>query len=704
MTKLVKTGSHHATQPTIEHTDSPTSTTFSAMATHSSKTTAVLRSLGEEIKCPLCLEIYSSPKRLPCEHVFCNYCLSELLKKFLQRSKTLECPVCRCSFPQITCTESVEQLSTAHQVNRLVDIYRQSLKELDTNGSVSVGTVQSRHAHSGGDAYFSQECEGCIANVCLKEGHACSSARKASQLLQTLTHDLQLVREQHKNLEALQKESTARAEAPLNDESEAVSKIDKSFELYRDILEKEKRRLLSEVKGHYREQMSNNQLKQHKIARALDELEGFLQSAATISTDCSPSEFSQEIGIKKQQGKLLVSQCNELSHQYIQLQSRKLVVELPELDKLKEIFRRPDRNSILISVRRARFKDRDLKLSVGKPFQVEVDVEPLTSAKELRASLVCSYKDHSVPVSVTQMSQMTFKLAATPDMRGKHKLHLLCSNLHLIGSPVSLNVTITPKYLSSSTQDFAIKRMFINSHSLKYHQSKLYVMDEGIGIKVIEKPEAVMAVCKTVPVSLNGELLVHEDGLYLTDQDKRRVIQTDKRGNVLKSVGTRGFGPRLFFGHPNGIRMNAKRHIYICDSYNHCIQVFDRELNFLRTIGKKGKNKGEFHSPDDLVFDSGGNLYVVEQHNHRVQVLSENGTFLHFIGSSMTLNNPTSVAIHGNYVFVTNFGHHCVSVFSLAGEFLANIGKGTLHKPECIAIDDNGFVYVTNNSKELVRF
>ena len=67
--------------------------------------------------------------------------------------------------------------------------------------------------------------------------------------------------------------------------------------------------------------------------------------------------------------------------------------------------------------------------------------------------------------------------------------------------------------------------------------------------------------------------------------------------------------------------------MYVCDRNNHRIQVFDLDLNFIRSIGSYGKGRGEFDAPYDVQFDANGYMYVVEFSNKRVQVLDRSGHF-----------------------------------------------------------------------------
>ena len=52
--------------------------------------------------------------------------------------------------------------------------------------------------------------------------------------------------------------------------------------------------------------------------------------------------------------------------------------------------------------------------------------------------------------------------------------------------------------------------------------------------------------------------------------------------------------------------------MYVYDSDNHPIQMFDLDLNSIKSIGSHGKGRGEFDAPYDVKFDTKGNAYIVE--------------------------------------------------------------------------------------------
>ncbi|MGY9107561.1 MAG: 6-bladed beta-propeller, partial [Alphaproteobacteria bacterium] len=76
--------------------------------------------------------------------------------------------------------------------------------------------------------------------------------------------------------------------------------------------------------------------------------------------------------------------------------------------------------------------------------------------------------------------------------------------------------------------------------------------------------------------------------------------------------------------------------IYVAESHTNVadpnligrISVFDREGNFLRTIGSTGTGPGQFRTPHAIEFDSQGRLIVADRHNHRVQILTKQGEYI----------------------------------------------------------------------------
>lgn len=81
----------------------------------------------------------------------------------------------------------------------------------------------------------------------------------------------------------------------------------------------------------------------------------------------------------------------------------------------------------------------------------------------------------------------------------------------------------------------------------------------------------------------------------------------------------------LAFNSPADLAVDADGKIYIADSRNQRIQVFDREGRYIRTIGRKGQGPGEFMATHSIDFDSEGRLHVLDSSQGRIQAFTPKG-------------------------------------------------------------------------------
>ena len=72
---------------------------------------------------------------------------------------------------------------------------------------------------------------------------------------------------------------------------------------------------------------------------------------------------------------------------------------------------------------------------------------------------------------------------------------------------------------------------------------------------------------------------------------------------------------------PQGIAINNKGEVYVADTYNNRIQVFDQNGSFIRKIGglEPGIGAYQFYHPRGINFEPrSGALYVADTYNNRI--------------------------------------------------------------------------------------
>ena len=78
---------------------------------------------------------------------------------------------------------------------------------------------------------------------------------------------------------------------------------------------------------------------------------------------------------------------------------------------------------------------------------------------------------------------------------------------------------------------------------------------------------------------------------------------------------------------PRGIAVSENDKIYVAETENHRISVWDENGTFILAWGSSGANDGQFKKPTGIAAFE-GKVYIAEWEGHRVQVFDENGNFL----------------------------------------------------------------------------
>lgn len=127
------------------------------------------------------------------------------------------------------------------------------------------------------------------------------------------------------------------------------------------------------------------------------------------------------------------------------------------------------------------------------------------------------------------------------------------------------------------------------------------------------------------------------DRLYLVDiggvasqQHRVRVVDT-KTAAPLFDFGKRGKEPGEF-NFPRDIAVTKNGLIYVVDSGNFRVQVFERDGKYLRSFGSLGRQFGQFARPKEIAADAAGNVYVTDTAFGNFQIFNGEGELLMFIG------------------------------------------------------------------------
>ncbi|MHB8170423.1 MAG: 6-bladed beta-propeller [Thermincolia bacterium] len=167
-----------------------------------------------------------------------------------------------------------------------------------------------------------------------------------------------------------------------------------------------------------------------------------------------------------------------------------------------------------------------------------------------------------------------------------------------------------------------------------------------------------------------------------------------------------GSGMNGGFSKPMEVTVAGNR-IYVTDTGNKRVQVFDREGNSVSQFGKAGSKAGEFSFPYGIAVDGAGLVYVSDMTNGNISVFDGKGNFVKTLADKKKINRPGGMYLAGNKLYVADIGDSKVKVFDLKGSKLLEFGKlgkgkGELNSPNSVTVDGNR-VYVADSGNDRVQ-
>ena len=125
--------------------------------------------------------------------------------------------------------------------------------------------------------------------------------------------------------------------------------------------------------------------------------------------------------------------------------------------------------------------------------------------------------------------------------------------------------------------------------------------------------------------------------LYVVDTQQDQVIVYDADTlKLLRRIGTGGKNHFLTtpgdFGAPQCVALDKDGNVYVTDTLNNRVEIFDADGNFISLFGKEGDGPGYFVRPKGIAVDADGHIWVADEMQDRLQVFNRDGQLLTYIG------------------------------------------------------------------------
>ncbi|OGR69164.1 MAG: hypothetical protein A2081_05270 [Elusimicrobia bacterium GWC2_61_19] len=154
---------------------------------------------------------------------------------------------------------------------------------------------------------------------------------------------------------------------------------------------------------------------------------------------------------------------------------------------------------------------------------------------------------------------------------------------------------------------------------------------------------------------------------------------------------------------PRGIFIDPKGLIYVADTGNDRVQIFNPDGTFSNMFGESGSGDGQFKGPASVAVNAKGNIYVADAKNRKIKAFSPDGIFLFAVGpevGNLILANPVAVRCDENKnVYVLDAALKKVIVLDAMGKFLRIWDdSGSLQDPASLTYDGKGFFYILDRA------
>ncbi len=170
------------------------------------------------------------------------------------------------------------------------------------------------------------------------------------------------------------------------------------------------------------------------------------------------------------------------------------------------------------------------------------------------------------------------------------------------------------------------------------------------------------------------------------------------------------------FKTPQGLAVDAADNLYVADrDLNRVIKLSPDGRTLLLQIAKTngqgrplpGAGPGELSHPFDVAVDTNGDVYVADSGNRRIQVFNADGAFLRQFGPGVLLSTSEvrGIALTGEGLWVSDNEQERIFLFSRAGALIRSIGDadsvvGEISRMRGLASDRLGALYVVEPNRD----
>lgn len=227
-------------------------------------------------------------------------------------------------------------------------------------------------------------------------------------------------------------------------------------------------------------------------------------------------------------------------------------------------------------------------------------------------------------------------------------------------------------------------------------------------------PVTIAQVDFVAEISIEQPLAIAVDkaGLVYVGQKDGIITVYSANGELLSSLPVaKDAKGRAIIRKPVAMAVFEER-LYVIDKYSSKVVILAINGEFIESFGRSGSSFKKFSSPAGIVVQD-GLIYIADSGNSRIQIFDKSGIFLHVIDGALPsddplrdearLRKPTSLGVdyRGN-IYVVDRGDKSVKIFSRTGDYLGNLPE--LFEPIGVAVENDGIYVADSKSFSVKKF
>ena len=693
----------------------------------------LLYNLHEEVSCPVCSEIFTDPKQLPCLHSFCFLCLKrwhQATQNTTNLQDSIICPNCR-AVSTVPESGDLKDLPTSFYLKGLVDVL--AIKKSNST-QVTCGNCDQKSAEASYCfqccVFYCKECATAHNKMRGNANHRSLALRdfEDKDFEDVLRRPAFCPKQRHQKEEL--KYFCKNCQTAVCPSCSSVEHSGHALEHIED----EARRQKNEAKNLMKTQRQNLQQKKNIVGHLDEDFAKVIQQGEDIRT--SAQRFAEKliraIEANKEHIFAAVATQIENSVEILTIERRKMEAEIRMIETyLKTADRLLTRGTDAEVVH--------LKKSLEALSEQAVELNPYARVPKNLSALV--FVENEKLLDAINNEEIGF--LETHQTKAKQSIaEGKGLNEAFVGCEAQFTLTTKNSQGKQCYNEQDLVTVEIQDGQGREYPTEVLIEDKENGLYQISYLIPRVQGRYSVVITVNEEHVCGSPFVVLITAREQALgsgnpsppgkkhgwpsVSSTSASCFLPGQGACSqallvkpfeFKPVLAFGEygssrgmfifPEGVAVSDRDEIAVTDSSSNRVQIFDSSGNFIRSFGCEGTSRGKFGYPAGICFDNSRTIFVADSDINRIQLFNEEGKYKSKFGGKGSANSqlfsPRGLSLDSDGNIIVAHLKKEIKIFSPKGKFVRKIGGPRSFSSPVHCVQCNEYLIVSDYHEHCIK-